>query len=64
MLADFSRNQKLDEVGTVCAEDHMDDGTLLKLAVCLSDVSCQEHAVLLSPSQQPFTCYQPHGTET
>ena len=33
MLAEFSREQGLGEVGTVHAEDHMDDGTLLRLAV-------------------------------
>ena len=33
MLADFSQEQGLNEVGTVHAQDHMDDGTLLKLAV-------------------------------
>lgn len=33
MLAEFSREQQLPEVGTVTAQDHMDDGTSICLAV-------------------------------
>ncbi|KAK9799317.1 hypothetical protein WJX73_000073 [Symbiochloris irregularis] len=35
MLADFSRDQQLPEVGTVTAQDHMDDGTSITLSVTI-----------------------------
>lgn len=35
LLRDFSTSQGLKEVDTVCAEEHMDDGTPIRLAVTI-----------------------------
>lgn len=35
LLRDFSKDQGLKEIDTVSAEEHMDDGTLIRLAVTI-----------------------------